>query len=190
MESIKPETESKIAKEYETNNMSNIDNSKNEKEISKVKSKSFCFKKGSTYIIMKDNNNNPIITIGPDWYFYIFLILFMTGGFLFLLIFYWQFLYFYLKISTILVYLIFFSSYTYLFLANPGIPKKIEESFIKNDKKNYLYCKVCKLWVHNKTNTKHCSVCNICIEGQDHHCAWTSKCIGKRNKIVFYFIIH
>mmetsp|Transcript_47436 Transcript_47436/g.69396 ORF Transcript_47436/g.69396 Transcript_47436/m.69396 type:complete len:206 (+) Transcript_47436:24-641(+) len=27
----------------------------------------------------------------------------------------------------------------------------------------------------------HCSQCNVCIEEYDHHCAWSSKCIGKMN---------
>ena len=41
--------------------------------------------------------------------------------------------------------------------------------------------------VHKKVN--HCYDCGICIEGYDHHCPWTSKCIGKRNKYSFYMFM-
>ena len=32
----------------------------------------------------------------------------------------------------------------------------------------------------------HCNDCNVCIEEYDHHCPWSSKCIGKRNVMVFH----
>ena len=35
----------------------------------------------------------------------------------------------------------------------------------------------------------HCEDCNLCIEGMDHHCPWTTKCVGKRNKVWFYLFI-
>lgn len=28
--------------------------------------------------------------------------------------------------------------------------------------------------------------CHVCVEGYDHHCPWTGKCIGKRNVRYFY----
>ena len=33
--------------------------------------------------------------------------------------------------------------------------------------------------------TEHCTECGICIMGSDHHCPWTSKCIGKKNLCLF-----
>ena len=45
-------------------------------------------------------------------------------------------------------------------------------------------------------NTSHCDDCEICVEGNniiisgyDHHCPWTSKCIGKRNIKTFYLFV-
>lgn len=32
----------------------------------------------------------------------------------------------------------------------------------------------------------HCRDCDVCILGYDHHCPWTSKCIGKNNLCRFY----
>ena len=29
--------------------------------------------------------------------------------------------------------------------------------------------------------TKHCYLCNKCVELWDHHCIWTNNCIGKEN---------
>lgn len=29
----------------------------------------------------------------------------------------------------------------------------------------------------------------MCIEGYDHHCPWTSKCIGRGNVVAFYVFL-
>ena len=39
--------------------------------------------------------------------------------------------------------------------------------------------------MRNKDKTDHFDECNICIIGYDHHCPWTSKCIGKYNYYLF-----
>ena len=35
----------------------------------------------------------------------------------------------------------------------------------------------------------HCDDCDVCIEEYDHHCPWTSKCIGRGNLIPFYVFV-
>lgn len=73
---------------------------------------------------------------------------------------------------------------------NPGIPEK--EFWLENydqDKAqltNYRICPVCQIVMNLDDQTEHCEDCNICVEGNDHHCPWTSKCVGKRNIKIFY----
>jgi hypothetical protein len=38
-------------------------------------------------------------------------------------------------------------------------------------------------------DVEHCWDCDVCIEGLDHHCPWTSKCIGKGNLVTFYVFV-
>ena len=48
-------------------------------------------------------------------------------------------------------------------------------------------CKYCGFRV--KPKTYHCGECNVCVEGYDHHCPWTSKCIGRGNIVRFYVFL-
>jgi hypothetical protein len=73
-------------------------------------------------------------------------------------------------------------------LKNPGITSSTH--FIKNEEafeSLKQYCKTCKI-VRTK-DIYHCNDCNICIEGYDHHCPWTGKCIGKGNINEFFFFL-
>jgi hypothetical protein len=76
---------------------------------------------------------------------------------------------------------------------NPGTPGK--EYFLenfdmeKNNLKNYRICGNCKLIMDLDKETEHCFDCNICVMGNDHHCPWTSKCVGYRNIYFFYSFI-
>ena len=78
-------------------------------------------------------------------------------------------------------------SHFYMCLSDPGILKSnfdlswLDIVINKIDVTNICpYCKVTK----NKYS-KHCHICNHCIEDFDHHCNWINNCIGEKNSNEF-----
>ena len=55
--------------------------------------------------------------------------------------------------------------------------------------KNFRICRKCNIVQDLDKGTEHCVDCDICIMGNDHHCPWTSKCVGKKNINIFYIFI-
>ena len=43
------------------------------------------------------------------------------------------------------------------------------------------FCEVIRL-----PRSRHCNICNRCVERYDHHCPWVNNCIGKANHFPFY----
>lgn len=80
----------------------------------------------------------------------------------------------------------FFISY----LMNPGylIPEidfiKLLESFETFDD----LCPDCL--VIRTPESRHCSVCNKCVDRFDHHCPWINNCVGVRNHNFFLVYIY
>ena len=99
---------------------------------------------------------------------------------------FYKIIFYYLGISIYILLVIF---HLLTSLINPGLPPK--KYFLENfkmdqsDMQNYIICKQCKLVMDLNKGTEHCIDCNICIMGNDHHCQWTSKCVGKNNLIFF-----
>ena len=51
----------------------------------------------------------------------------------------------------------------------------------------WYYCIKCQ--IKKEANSKHCFFCDKCIKEFDHHCIWLKKCVGKKNKKYFFFLI-
>ena len=72
-------------------------------------------------------------------------------------------------------------------IKNPGLPKKAlqNELLLINEPNRYSKCPLCFFIIDKSKHYKHCEICKCCCEGLDHHCPWTSKCVGRGN--IFYF---
>lgn len=49
-------------------------------------------------------------------------------------------------------------------------------------------CHLCNIKTSSH-RTKHCSVCNKCVEKFDHHCKWLNHCVGARNYVAFLMCV-
>ena len=89
------------------------------------------------------------------------------------------------------IYLIIKSTDYYLFnYTNNKDPNDItfEDLFIQCNFDKLKIKKICsKCKIIKKFGTKHCIVCDSCVEDFDHHCFWINKCIN--TKIIPEFII-
>lgn len=48
-------------------------------------------------------------------------------------------------------------------------------------------CRICSFRMAR--GTYHCRSCDVCVRNYDHHCPWTSKCIGGSNLRRFYVFV-
>ena len=74
-------------------------------------------------------------------------------------------------------------------ISDPGVITK--QYYLENyqpDKtviKNFRICRKCNIVMDLDKGTEHCVECGICVMNNDHHCPWTSKCVGKKNLWLF-----
>ena len=81
-------------------------------------------------------------------------------------------------------------SYCAASIINPGLPKARYEYYATHPHKgNYKKCRECNLWINLDRDTYHCYDCQCCVEGYDHHCPWTTKCVGRGNLYLFYIML-
>lgn len=70
--------------------------------------------------------------------------------------------------------------------ADPGYlrkPKNISFLSMMQTFDPVLLCPDCE--VIRTTRSRHCSICNRCVERFDHHCPWVNNCVGMGNHAYF-----
>jgi len=173
-----------------------IEIDKNFEEASIKNSTEIDFKKklGNKYglykIFLYDKYGDPIFAIGPDYLFFLVLFICNIVFNIFLLSMIWNNSYYAIKVLGIIMSLFQLTIYFLASTLNPGLPKNIYEyNATHNIKGTYRFCKVCKLWLDESKNNYHCDICKCCCEGYDHHCPWTTKCVGSGNIYLFYLML-
>ena len=72
-------------------------------------------------------------------------------------------------------------------MKDSGVVKKSEKiSFLKLNQyfdPSYI-CPTCEIL--RPQDSRHCYICNKCVDRFDHHCQWVDTCIGIGNHTVFY----
>lgn len=61
----------------------------------------------------------------------------------------------------------------------PEFDRSIHAHVIENGR-----CHLCNIHTSSR-HTKHCSLCNKCVDHFDHHCKWLNNCVGQRNYTAF-----
>ena len=88
-----------------------------------------------------------------------------------------------------LIYFLFEIFLVLTTISDPGVVTK--QYYLENyqpDKtviKNFRICRKCNIVMDLDKGTEHCVECGICVMNNDHHCPWTSKCVGKKNLWLF-----
>ena len=72
-----------------------------------------------------------------------------------------------------------------------------DPGFLKNTQNDFLHllevvdcaqlCPDCQ--TIRTSRSRHCSICNRCVERFDHHCPWVNNCVGIRNHNYFYLFV-
>lgn len=95
-----------------------------------------------------------------------------------------------LVICTNLVFFMKFALFCTAWLRDPGYLKKDPTidfySIIEKFDPNHL-CPECE--VIRTERSRHCNICNRCVERFDHHCPWINNCVGIKNHGIFYAYI-
>lgn len=100
-------------------------------------------------------------------------------------------------VGSVLMFACYYSFYMAC-TVDPGIiadkkQAKIAQKRYEYDDVMYLRkntCPTCQ--IEKPARSKHCSVCDLCVEKFDHHCIWLNQCVGRRNYKWFlsFLVLH
>ena len=196
-ERIKLKKKIKINNKSLTNKEVNISSQTEQNEIQTIQSsinidiksnhKNIVHKYGKYKIFIYDSKGDPLFLIGPDYSYFISMLvmnLFYFFFFNYLLI---TLTNIFIALFGILLNILQLIFFIISCIKNPGLPKKEiqNEKLLINEPDKYQKCDSCLFIIEKNKNFVHCRICGCCCEGYDHHCPWTSKCVGKGN--IFYF---
>ena len=169
-----------ISYQYEKNKIKNFENIE-------VNNLELYLTYGKYKIFTYDSKGDPLFLIGPDVNYFIFILIINLIYFLFLSIILMALTKYYIAFFGILLNIMQFASCIICGIKNPGLPKKeLQNEFLLiNDPNRYMRCSLCNFIIDKSKHYIHCNRCKCCCEGYDHHCPWTSKCVGRGN--IFYF---
>mmetsp|Transcript_30061 Transcript_30061/g.48946 ORF Transcript_30061/g.48946 Transcript_30061/m.48946 type:complete len:287 (-) Transcript_30061:458-1318(-) len=143
-----------------------------------------CFKKLGEMTLLIGTEEKPVCILGPDWNLLVvtyILILSITLG-LYYLILRPEKKLFESLVGLLLLLMVVFSLAKVAF-SNPGIVKWHPSP----RGERWTFCDRCRSF--RPPRAIHCNACRVCIEGYDHHCPWTSKCVGKQNLRAFQIFL-
>ena len=144
---------------------------------------------GKSIFLFMNKNDDPLLIIGPDWPFVAFLFSIFNFFYVLIIIKFWIRFSLFSKCVNQITYWSFLISFLYTSFINQGYPKNSICRKTGNPSDEYYYCEQCHLYNYIYNSINHCNKCGICIEGQEHHCVWIGKCVGKNNIFCFYLFI-
>ena len=144
---------------------------------------------GKSIFLFMNSNDDPLLIIGPDWPLVACLFSLFNFFYISIIIKFWVRFDLRSKLINQISYWIFMISFLHTSLINQGYPKNSPSRRNGHPKDKYYFCGECQFYVERTIDSYHCNKCGICIEGQDHHCPWIGKCVGKNNAISFYIFL-
>ena len=145
------------------------------------------FRYGKYRIFCYDSKGDPLFLIGPDYSYFISMLIMNLIYFFFFNYLLITLINYYIAIFGIILNIIQLTFFILACIKNPGLPKKSiqNELLLNNEPDRFIRCPSCFFIIDKNKKYRHCNDCGCCCEGYDHHCPWTSKCVGKGN--IFYF---
>ena len=129
------------------------------------------------------------VAIGPHWYISLLTLVFIAVVGHAVFNFLGSYLPPWLRAAYLALWLLCLTSYVAIILLDPGIvPRRGGPDPEKRPGGELSKCAQCNAWSRGVA-VGHCSSCEICIEGFDHHCPWIGKCVGRRNVWLFYVFV-